>query len=74
MMNNILKTATIIALVLCFLQPVSGVVENNFLTAVDTYIIYSERNNPFSSLRLETYRVGCEDCDLLQLLKSKKIK
>lgn len=52
-------------------HPAPGAGANNFLPAGDTHIIYPGKNGPLSSLRFEAHRIGCEDYDLLQLLKSK---
>jgi hypothetical protein len=49
-------------------SPVAGA--NNFLPAGDTHIIYPGENGPLSSLRFEAHRIGCEDFDLLQKLKT----
>ncbi len=50
-------------------HPAPGAAENNFLPAGDTHIIYPGKDKPLSSLRFEAHRMGCEDFDLLQLLK-----
>mgnify|MGYP000256472923 CR=1 FL=1 len=42
---------------------------NNFLPAGDTHIVYPGKDGPLSSIRFEAHRLGCEDYDLLQLLK-----
>jgi hypothetical protein len=44
---------------------------NDFLPAGDTHIIYPGEDGPLSSTRFEAHRIGCEDYDLLQLLKKK---
>ncbi len=47
---------------------------NNYLPAGDTHIIYPGKNEPLSSIRFESHRMGCEDYDLLQMLKSQDRK
>lgn len=47
---------------------------NNYLPAGDTHVIYPGKKGPLSSIRFEAHRVGCEDYDLLQLLKRKDEK
>jgi len=42
---------------------------NNYLPAGDTHIIYPGKGEPLSSIRFESHRMGCEDYDLLQMLK-----
>jgi len=53
-------------------SPLAG--PNNYLPAGDTHIIYPGEDRPLSSLRLEAYRVGIEDYELLQLLKKRDKK
>ncbi len=55
-------------------HPAPGAAPNNFLPAGDTHIIYPGKEEPWSSIRFEAHRVGCEDYDLLQILKQKKPK
>ncbi len=43
---------------------------NNYLPAGDTHIIYPGEDGPLSSIRFEAHRMGCEDYELLQKLKS----
>ena len=47
---------------------------NNYLPAGDTHIIYPGKDGPLSSIRFESHRMGCEDYDLLQILKSQNLK
>ena len=47
---------------------------NNFLPAGDTHIIYPGTHGPLSSIRFEAHRLGCEDYDLLKLMKQKKLR
>ncbi len=47
---------------------------NNYLPAGDTHIIYPGKGEPLSSIRFESHRMGCEDYDLLQILKSQDRK
>ena len=47
---------------------------NNYLPAGDTHIIYPGKDGPLSSIRFESHRMGCEDYDLLQILKSQDLK
>ncbi|WP_242084347.1 DUF4091 domain-containing protein [Aestuariivivens sediminis] len=53
-------------------HPSPAATANNFLPAGDTHIIYPGTNGPLSSIRFESHRMGCEDYDLLQLLKQKQ--
>jgi hypothetical protein len=46
---------------------------NNYLPAGDTHIIYPGKTGPLSSIRFESHRIGCEDYELLQLLKGRKL-
>ncbi len=46
---------------------------NNYLPAGDTHIVYPGKDGPLSSIRFEAHRIGCEDYELLQSLKLKKI-
>lgn len=55
-------------------HPAPGAAKNNFLPAGDTHIVYPGNEGPLSSVRFEAHRVGCEDYDLLQLLKKKDEK
>lgn len=55
-------------------HPAPGAAKNNFLPAGDTHIVYPGDEGPLSSVRFEAHRVGCEDYDLLQLLKKKDAK
>jgi hypothetical protein len=48
-------------------SPVAG--PNNFLPAGDTHVIYPGEEGPLSSLRFEAHRIGCEDYELLEMLK-----
>ena len=48
-------------------SPIAG--PNNFLPAGDTHIIYPGEEGPLSSLRFEAHRIGCEDYELLEMLK-----
>ena len=48
--------------------------DNNFLPAGDTHIIYPGKDRPLSSIRFEAHRIGCEDFDLLQMLKKEDEK
>lgn len=48
--------------------------DNNFLPAGDTHIVYPGKEGPLSSIRFEAHRLGCEDYDLLQILKQKNKK
>ncbi len=50
-------------------HPAPGASANNFLPAGDTHIIYPGKEGPLSSIRFEAHRMGCEDYDLLQMLK-----
>lgn len=52
-------------------SPAAGA--NNYLPAGDTHIIYPGKDGPLSSLRFEAHRIGCEDYDLLQLLKKRNL-
>ena len=47
---------------------------NNYLPAGDTHVIYPGLNGPLSSLRFEAHRVGIEDYEILEKLKSKNKK
>lgn len=47
---------------------------SNCLPPGDTHIVYPGKNGPWSSLRLEAQREGCEDYELLQLLKGRDPK
>ncbi len=51
-----------------------GASANNFLPAGDTHIVYPGKNGPLSSVRFESHRMGIEDYDLLQMLKTKDLK
>lgn len=51
-------------------HPAPGAAPNNFLPAGDTHILYPGENGPWSSLRFESHRVGVEDYELLEQLKS----
>jgi len=53
-------------------SPAAGA--NNYLPAGDTHVVYPGKNGPLSSMRFEAHRIGCEDYDLLQLLKKKNSK
>ena len=53
-------------------SPIAG--PNNFLPAGDTHIIYPGKNGPLSSIRFESHRIGCEDYEILEILKRKKPK
>lgn len=53
-------------------SPVAG--PTNFLPAGDTHIIYPGQEGPLSSIRFEAHRMGCEDYELLQLLKKQNPK
>lgn len=55
-------------------HPAPGAAANNFLPAGDTHIIYPGKDKPLSSIRFESHRMGCEDFDLLQLLKKEDEK
>ncbi len=55
-------------------HPAPGAAANNFLPAGDTHIIYPGEKGPLSSIRFESHRIGIEDYDLLQILKSKNQK
>ncbi len=55
-------------------HPAPGAAANNFLPAGDTHIIYPGKDSPLSSIRFESHRMGCEDFDLLQLLKKEDEK
>ena len=48
-------------------SPIAG--PNNFLPAGDTHVIYPGEEGPLSSLRFEAHRIGCEDYELLEMLK-----
>lgn len=52
-------------------HPAPGAASNNFLPAGDTHIIYPGNDGPLSSIRFESHRMGCEDYDLLQMLKNR---
>ena len=52
-------------------SPIAG--PTNYLPAGDTHIIYPGDEGPLSSVRFEAHRIGCEDFELLQLLKFKNI-
>lgn len=52
-------------------SPLAG--PNNFLPAGDTHVIYPGEDGPLSSIRFESHRIGCEDYDLLQLLKKQDV-
>lgn len=43
---------------------------NNFLPAGDTHVIYPGDNGPLSSIRFEAHRMGIEDYEMLEMLKS----
>jgi len=47
---------------------------SNCLPPGDTHIVYPGKNGPWSSLRLEAQREGCEDYELLQALKARDPK
>ena len=47
---------------------------NNYLPAGDTHIIYPGNEGPLSSLRFEAHRIGIEDYEILEKLKSKNLK
>ena len=53
-------------------SPAAGA--NNYLPAGDTHVVYPGKDGPLSSMRFEAHRIGCEDYDLLQLLKKKNSK
>ena len=53
-------------------SPIAG--PNNFLPAGDTHIIYPGKNGPLSSIRFESHRIGCEDYEILEILKRKQPK
>ncbi len=55
-------------------HPSPQATENNFLPAGDTHIIYPGKEGPLSSIRFEAHRLGCEDYDVLQILKQKDEK
>ena len=40
------------------------------MPAGDTHIIYPGKNGPLSSLRFESQRLGIEDYEILEILKS----
>ena len=44
---------------------------NNFLPPGDTHIVYPGKSGPWSSLRLEAQREGCEDYELLKRLRQR---
>ena len=48
-------------------SPIAG--PNNFLPAGDTHVIFPGEEGPLSSLRFEAHRIGCEDYELLEMLK-----
>ena len=48
-------------------SPIAG--PNNFLPAGDTHVIYPGEEGTLSSLRFEAHRIGCEDYELLEMLK-----
>ena len=48
-------------------SPVAG--PNNFLPAGDTHVIYPGEECPLSSFRFEAHRIGCDDYELLEMLK-----
>ena len=50
-------------------SPAAG--PNNYLPAGDTHIVYPGKKGPLSSIRFEAHRIGAEDYDLLQVLKTK---
>ena len=50
-------------------SPIAG--PTNYLPAGDTHIIYPGEDGPLSSVRFEAHRIGCEDYELLQMLKIK---
>ena len=52
-------------------SPLAG--PNNYLPAGDTHVIYPGEDGPLSSSRFESHRIGCEDYDLLQLLKKQDV-
>lgn len=54
-------------------HPSPGAGATNFLPAGDTHIIYPGKDGPLSSIRFEAHRMGCEDYDLLQMLKNQNI-
>ena len=54
-------------------HPSPQATDNNFLPAGDTHIIYPGENGPLSSIRFESHRIGIEDYDVLQMLKSKDL-
>ncbi len=55
-------------------HPSPQATDNNFLPAGDTHIVYPDKDGPLSSIRFEAHRLGCEDYDLLQMLKQRDVK
>ena len=51
-------------------HPSPAASSNNYLPAGDTHIIYPGKNGPLSSLRFESQRLGIEDYEILEILKS----
>lgn len=49
-----------------------GAAANNKLPAGDTHVIYPGEDGPCSSIRFESHRIGIEDYELLEILKTKK--
>jgi hypothetical protein len=47
---------------------------NNFLPAGDTHIIYPGKEGPLSSIRFEAHRIGVEDYELLEQLRSRNAR
>lgn len=51
-------------------HPAHGAAPNNFLPAGDTHILYPGEKGPLSSIRFESHRIGIEDYELLEQLKT----
>jgi hypothetical protein len=51
-------------------HPSPAASSNNYLPAGDTHIIYPGENGPLSSIRFESHRLGIEDYEILEILKS----
>jgi hypothetical protein len=51
-------------------HPAPGAAPNNFLPAGDTHILYPGEKGPLSSIRFESHRIGIEDYELLEQLKT----
>ena len=52
-------------------HPSPAASSNNYLPAGDTHVIYPGEDGPLSSIRFEAHRLGIEDYEILEILKSK---